>query len=73
MNQEEQDAVDARRWRAVRTRYPYSLCRLATGGSRSYSSTKAPELVDAWADRAADEVEAFDADNLMSGADDARS
>jgi hypothetical protein len=61
MNQEEKDAADARRWRAVRTRYQYSLCCLATG-STSYSSTKALELLDAWADRAADEVEAFDAE-----------
>lgn len=63
LTQEEQDAVDARRWRAVRTRYQYSLCRLASGSS-SYSSTNALVLLDAWADGAADEVEPFDSDNL---------
>lgn len=56
-----QDAADARRWRAVRKRYAVSLCRLATG-SVSYSSVKAPALLDAWADMAAAEVDAFDAE-----------
>lgn len=65
MEQAEQDAIDARRWRAVRTRYGCSLCRLATD-SASYSNEKAPALLDAWADMAAAEIAAFDADHWMN-------
>lgn len=64
MEQAEQDAIDARRWRAVRKRYASSLCRLATD-STSYSSVKAPALLDAWADMAAAEIEAFCAERWM--------
>ncbi len=60
-----QDEMDARRWRAVRQRYAGSLCRLATD-SRSYSSVKAPALLDAWADMAAAEVEALDPDHWIN-------
>lgn len=60
-----QDEMDARRWRAVRQRYACSLCRLATD-SASYSSTKAPALLDAWADMAAAEVEAFDPEHWIN-------
>lgn len=45
----------------MRRRYAVSLCHLATG-SVSYSSAKAPALLDAWADMAAAEMEAFDAE-----------
>lgn len=65
MEQAEQDMIDARRWRAVRTLYGCSLCRLATD-STSYSSEKAPTLLDAWADMAAAEIEAFDVDHWMN-------
>lgn len=65
MEQAEQDAIDARRWRAVRARYTCSLCRLATN-SVSYSSEKAPALLDAWADMAAAEIEAFDTEKWMN-------
>lgn len=64
MEQAEQDSIDARRWRAVRKRYASALCRLATD-STSYSSAKAPALLDAWADMAAAEVEAFDPEKWM--------
>lgn len=59
-----QDAIDARRWRAVRQRYGVALCRMATD-SMSYSSDKAPALLDAWADMAAAEIEAFDPKKWM--------
>ena len=65
MEQAEQDAIDARRWRAVRKRYASALCRLATD-SCSYSSAKAPALLDAWADMAAAEIEAFDPEHWMN-------
>lgn len=65
MDQAEQDAIDARRWRAVRKRYASALCRLATY-STSYSSVKAPALLDAWADMAAAEIEAFDPEHWMN-------
>jgi hypothetical protein len=65
MEQAEQDAIDARRWRAVRKRYASALCQLATD-SRSYSSVKAPALLDAWADMAEAEIEAFDPEHWMS-------
>ena len=64
-SQANQDAQDARRWRAVRKRYGIALCRLATG-SASYSSVKAPALLDAWADMAAAEIEAFDREHWMN-------
>lgn len=60
-----QDAVDARRWRAVRKRYARALCRLATD-STSYSSDKSPALLDAWADMAAAEIEAFAPEHWMN-------
>lgn len=65
MENVEQDVIDARRWRAVRQRYASALCRLATD-SRSYSSAKAPALLDAWADMAAAEIEAFDPEHWMN-------
>lgn len=65
MEQAEQDAIDARRWRAVRKRYAFALCRMATD-SANYSSAKAPALLDAWADRAAAEIEAFDPEHWMN-------
>lgn len=65
MGQEEQDAIDARRWRSVRKRYASALCRLATD-SLSYSSAKAPDLLDAWADMAAAEIDAFDQEHWMN-------
>jgi hypothetical protein len=61
MGKMEQDAIDARRWRAIRERHAVHLCRLATGSS-SYSSDKTPGLLDAWADLVAHEVDAFDRD-----------
>lgn len=62
MEQVEQDAIDAKRWRAIRERHAVHLCRLATGSS-SYNSDKAPGLLDAWADMVAHEVDAFDRDH----------
>lgn len=59
LKQAEQDAIDARRWRALKKRYARALCRLATD-SHNYSSAKSSAILDAWADRAAAEVEAFD-------------
>ena len=50
------DAIDARRWRAIRTRHAVALCRIATDGD-SYSSLRSPMLLDAWADFAAAELE----------------
>lgn len=58
-DQNKQDVIDARRWRAIRERHASALCRIVTG-SRDYNSAKAPALLDAWADAAAAEVEAFD-------------
>lgn len=52
-------AADARRWRAVRQRHAVALTCLATG-SGAYSSHTAPAILDAWADMAAAEIEAFD-------------
>lgn len=62
MEQAEQDAIDAKRWRAIRERHAVHLCRLATG-SGSYDSDKAPGLLDAWAAMVAHEVAAFDRDH----------
>lgn len=56
-----QNAIDARRWRAVKQRHVAVITRIATG-STSYSSAKAPAILDAWADMAAAEIEAFDPD-----------
>ncbi len=61
MGQAEQDAIDARRWRAVCTRHGVAMTRMATG-SGSYSSHKKQAILDAWADMAAAEVEGFDPD-----------
>ncbi len=58
MEQAEQDALDARRWRAVRTRYAHALCRLTTD-SPHYNTATAPAVLDAWADAACAEIEAF--------------
>ena len=57
----QQDSVDARRWRAVRRRYSVRLCRMATG-SVSYSSNGVDAILDAWADMAHAEMAAFDPD-----------
>lgn len=54
-----QDAIDARRWRALKQRHAYALVRLATGGT-SYNSEKAPAILDAWADVAIAEIKSFD-------------
>lgn len=61
MEQAEQDAIDARRWRAVCMRHGVAMTRMATGSS-SYSSHKKQAILDAWADMAAAEVEGFDPD-----------
>lgn len=58
-------AADARRWRALKQRHGMALVRLATG-STSYSTTSAPALLDAWADMAAAELEAFDPEKYAS-------
>ena len=50
------DAIDARRWRAIRIRHAVALCRIATDGD-SYSNVRSPMLLDAWADLAAAELE----------------
>ena len=59
----QQDIVDAQRWRAVKLRHPAALCRLATN-SVSYSSDKVDALLDAWADMARAEMDAFDPDTF---------
>ena len=57
----QQDSVDALRWRAVKLRHSVALCRVATN-SVSYSSEKVSALLDAWADMAHAEMDAFDPD-----------
>lgn len=64
MDQTEQDAIDAGRWRAVKARHAVALCRIATGSTR-YSSAKAPALLDTWADTAVQEIATFDANKWM--------
>lgn len=61
MTTETQDAIDARRWRALKQRHGVKLLRMATG-SVAYSSERAPALLDAWADMAVAEIEAYDPD-----------
>lgn len=56
--------ADARRWKAIKQRHSIALVRLATG-SGSYNSSKAPAILDAWADMAAAEIEAFDPDAYL--------
>jgi hypothetical protein len=58
-------SADASRWRAIKFRHSVALCRLATG-SVSYSNAKAPALLDAWADMASAEIEAFDPEKYMN-------
>lgn len=65
MTQEELDAIDARRWRALKKRHAVALCRIATGNV-SFSSIKAPALLDAWADMAVAEIEAFDHEHWIN-------
>jgi len=60
----EELAADARRWKAIKQRHSIALVRLATG-SGSYNSSKAPAILDAWADMAAAEIEAFDPDAYL--------
>ena len=55
------DKLDAQRWRAVKKRYSVRLCHMATG-SVSYSSDKVDSVLDAWADMAHAEMDAFDPD-----------
>lgn len=59
------DAKDAARWRAVKKRHGMALVHLATG-SRSYSSSGAPLLLDAWADMADAEIKAFDPEKWIN-------
>ena len=61
--QEDSEAVkkDALRWRGVKARHGMSLVRLATS-SGAYNSAKKDAILDAWADLAASEVDAFDKD-----------
>lgn len=56
--------ADARRWRAICRRHGAALTRLATE-SGSYHSDKKQAVLDAWADAAAAEVEAFDPDTWL--------
>jgi hypothetical protein len=59
VDQQRQDAQDAARWRGVKARHGMCLVRLATG-STGYSSAKKDGILDAWADMAVAEVDAFD-------------
>ena len=59
---------EAARWRGIKQRHSVALVRLATG-SGSYSSGKASGLLDAWADMAAAEVDAFDPDAYLAEVD----